>query len=218
MKYILYLLATMYIIWWITFIKFFVIEKKIDDTINIEKIKKSIVIIMPENKIIDFKNNPKWLFEEYKESWIWAWFFINASWTIQTVNHIIENDNIDYKIIYNNKEYKSKVISRDKEKDLAIIKIINIAKEKYNYLKIEKNINIWEKLFSFWVDTKNLKIIYNTWILISKKSKLENTSNLLEISNTLKSGFSWWPIINSKWKVIWINYATSEWKNYWINY
>jgi hypothetical protein len=36
-----------------------VIEKKIDDTINIEKIKKSIVIIMPENKIIDFKNNPK---------------------------------------------------------------------------------------------------------------------------------------------------------------
>jgi S1-C subfamily serine protease len=39
------------------------------------------------------------------------------------VNHIVENENINYKIILNNKEYNSKILSRDKENDLAILKI-----------------------------------------------------------------------------------------------
>jgi hypothetical protein len=43
-------------------------------------------------------------------------------------------------------------------------------------------------------------------------------SNLLEISNNLKPGFSWWPIINKNWEVIWINYAISQWKSYWIKF
>jgi S1-C subfamily serine protease len=63
-----------------------------------------------------------------------------------------------------------------------------------------------------------MKIVSNTWIIINKKSKLGSMPNLLQISNSLKPGFSWWPIINSNWKVIWINYAISNWKNYGINY
>jgi hypothetical protein len=59
-----------------------------------------------------------------------------------------------------------------------------------------------------------MQIIYNTWVILNQKSKLNNMSNLLEISNTLKPGFSGWPIINSKWNIIWINYAISQWKNY----
>jgi len=158
MKYIIYLLAVTYIIWWMFFFKFFFLWEK-NEKININNIKKSIVIIIPENKIIDFKSNPQSLFEEYKESWIWAWFFIDPEWTIQTVNHILENDNINYKIIYNNKEFNSKVISRNKEKDLATIKIINNKKLKYDYLKIEKKLNNWYNIFSFWVDIKNMNLI-----------------------------------------------------------
>jgi hypothetical protein len=63
-----------------------------------------------------------------------------------------------------------------------------------------------------------MTITSNTWVIINKKSKLDNIPNLLEISNNLKPGFSWWPIINNLWKVIWINYAISEWKSYWIKY
>lgn len=196
------------------FIKLFMMEEK--ETITyIENIKKSIVIIIPEKELISYNNNPKWLYKDYKSSWIWAWFFISSDWKIQTVNHIVENDKLNYKIIHNNIEYNSKVISRNSKQDLAILKINTELKLPF----LEKWIsNINENIYSFWIDINNFNILYNTWILINKKSKLDDESNLLEISNILKPGFSGWPIINKKWKVIWINYAISEWKNYWINF
>jgi len=206
MKYIIYLLAAMYIIWWFYIINFFMLPKEI----NINEIKKSIVIITPEKKIISYKNNPKWLFEKYKTSGIWAGFFIDNTWTIKTVSHILWNSNI---VLYNWKKYSSKIIKNDTTNDSAILKI-NIKNNSFlNYWKLKKN----NKIISFWVNPQELKIIYNTWIIINKNSNLDNMNNLIEISNTLKPGFSGWPIINLKWKVIWINYAISEWKNYWIN-
>lgn len=187
--------------------------------INIEKIKNSIVIIYPENKLIKYNNNPKWIISEYKNSWIWAGFFIHKNWLIQTANHLVENDKIEYNIIYNNKKYKSKIISRNIDKDSAVLKIITDKNQRFPILVKENNeLILWESIYSFWVNINNLDIIYNTWILLNKKSKIDNISNLLEISNTLKPGFSWWPIINSKWKIIWINYAISEWKNYGLLY
>ena len=216
MKYLLILLWVTYFIWWIVFFAF--LSQNKNEEMNIEKIKESIVIIVPENEFISYKNNPEWLFEEYKNSWIWAGFFISKEWLIQTVNHIIENDKINYKIIYNDTEYNSQIIYRDIEQDMAILKIE--SKESLEIVPLVKTLNVNESevIYSFWVDIKNLKIIYNTWTLINKKSNLDNLSNLLEISNTLEPGFSWWPIINYKWKVIWINYAISEWKKYWIKF
>lgn len=216
MKKIIFITLSWLFIWWIIFINFFVMNK----SINIEKVKDSIVIIIPENKLISYKNNPIWIFEEYKESWIWAWFFFESNWTIQTVNHLVEDDNIKYKVIYKNIEYDAEILSRNKEKDLAIIKII--ANESVIFPRLT---NVGRTLghrgganeiYNFWVDMKDLSITYNTWIIINEKSKLDNMSNLLEISNNLKQGFSWWPIIDSKWNVIWINYAISNGKNYWI--
>lgn len=218
MKKLFILLAVFYIIGGLFFFNFLSNKKENEKKIiNINNIKESIVIIIPENKLISYKENPKWLFEEYKISWIWAWFFIDKEWTIQTVNHILENDKINYKIIYQNKEYQSKILYRNKKDDLAQLKIISKTNINFSYLKSSNNYFINEKLISFWINPQNLKVIYNTWIIINKKSKLDKKSNLLEISNTLKPGFSWWPIINYNWKVIWINYAISEWKNYWMN-
>lgn len=209
-KYITFLILI--IIWWIYFIKIL----NMDKNINIDHIINSIVIIIPENKLESYKNNPNWIFQEYKESWIWAWFFIDSNWTIQTVNHIVEDDKIKYKVIYKNQEYNSEIISRNKEKDLAKLKIN--SKIKFPTISNYNNDYLNWEFYSFWVDTKKLEIIYNTWVILDKKSKLDNMSNLLEISNQLKPGFSWWPIIDSKWNVIGINYAISEWKNYGIIY
>lgn len=215
MKYILFFLWITYLIWWIYILGIFSEQK--NEEINIEEIKKSLVIIVPEAKLISYKNNPKWAFEEYQNSWIWLWFIINSSWSIQTVNHIVEDKNINYKALNNNKEYSLEKIYENKNEDKAILKLIN---NNINYfsLIIKNNIKINnnETIYSFWVNPENLEIIYNTWIIINKKSKLENMSNLLEISNNIQPGFSGWPIINLKWEVIWINYAISDWKKYWI--
>ena len=222
MKYMIYLLAAIYIIWWYYIINVFFL----DDKINIEKIKESVVIVEAKNEIINYSNNPKWLFENKKTPWIGAWFFINNRWEIQTVSHILWKENF---VIYKWKKYKSKIIQNDKKNDLAILKINttnkvglapwnldNIELGTWNLNNIDSYLAPWNLIYSFWTDTKNKEIIFNTWVLLNKKSKLENKSNLLEISNTLKPGFSWWPIINSKWEVIWINYAISNGKNYWI--
>lgn len=215
MKNLPYLSIIILIILWI---KLFIINT---NTNYINNINKSIVIIIPEEKLIDYKNNPNWILENYKSSWIWAGFIISSNWKVQTVNHIIENNNIKYKIILNNKEYNTKIISRNKSSDLAILKILSSNNEIFQPLEIENNntlINDLDEVYSYWVDIQNLKIISNTWTIINKKSKLGNISNLLEISNNIKPWFSGWPIINKKWKVVWINYAISEWKSYWISF
>jgi len=209
MKKILLILLTIIIIWWISLIKYFIVENKLD----IENIKKSIVIIIPENQLISYRNNPKWIIEDYKESGIWVWFIIDNFWTIQTVNHLVENDKINYKVIYNNIEYEVISFSRDEKADLAKLKIKLDYKGTIPFLKKWNSADSHE-IYSFWVNTNNLEIIYNTWIILNQKSKLDNMPNLLEISNDLKPGFSWGPIINSKGNVIWINYAISQWKNY----
>lgn len=218
MKYLIYLVWTIYIIWWLIYAKIFLFNKDINENNNI---LNSIVIIIPEEKLISFNNNPWWIFEdENKNYWIWAWFIIDNSWTILTANHVVENDNIKYKILLNNSEYDSEIISRNKNTHIATLKIINNVNLDFHPLKIENNldnISIWEKILSFWVDINNMIIVSNTWTIINKNSKLENKSNLLEISNNIVPGFSWWPILNSQWNVIWINYAIFNWKKYWIS-
>lgn len=210
MKYLLFLTWILYIIWWIYFISTLNDNK---NELNILNIEKSIVKIIAKDELISYRDNPNWIIEEYKKSWIWAWFFINNKWVIQTVNHIIENEKIEYKVIYDNNEYKANIISRDELNDKAII-LINLD-NKYYLKRWEINEN---EIYSFWINPENLEILYNTWIIINKKSKLENKSNLLEISNILIPGFSGWPILNNLWEVIWINYANSNWKNYWIKF
>ena len=212
MKYIIYLLAAMYIIWWLYVINIFFVGKNI----NIDDIKKSIVIIIPQDKVISNQNNPNWLFEKYKHSWLWLWF-INNKWTITTVNHIVENNDIKYKIIYKWKKYNSEVFYRNKKTDIANLKIITNEKINFSSLNISKKINNKEFLYSFWLNIKKLEVIYNTWVLLNKNTELNEMNNLIEISNNLKPWYSWWAIINSKWKVIWINYAVSNEKQYWIN-
>ncbi len=209
MKYILLLLWIIYIIWAITVYIFFGNQEK--ETINIED---SIVIIIPENKIIDYSKNPGWLIQNYEQPWIWLWFFINNNWLIQTVNHIVKND-WNYKVIYKNKEYIAELFSKDPKKDLATIKI-NILNN--SFLTFSNNLVNNESITSYWLNTKYLDLRKSNWYIINKKSSLADKSNLIEISTKLTPGFSGWPIINKNWQVIWINYANSNWKNYAISF
>lgn len=204
MKYLIIFLWITYFIWW----AYFLYNIKKDDDI-IEKTKKSIVIIKNEKNIIDYEKNPLWIFEKNKNTGIWAWFFIDKKWTILTANHLVENTNNKYIAIYKQKKYNLKVITRDIENDIAKVKIK--ASEDLAYLNISKQKHINEEIISFWID-KNLKIVYNTWSILNYGSW-----KIIEISNIIKPWFSWWPIINKDWEVIWINYAIIKDKFFWVD-
>jgi len=197
---------------------FFLFNSKSEKNIDLNEIKKSIVKIIPEEKLISYEKNPSWIFDENNDFWIWAWFFIDKNWTIITSNHIVKNKNINYYIITDdNNKFEAKIISRDFENDIAKLKI----NSNYNFkpLKISKNtkkINIWDKIISFWIDNKNLEKIQVFWKITNKNIKLDNISNLIEFSPVIKPGFSGWPIINLKWEVIWVNFSIKSWKSYGI--
>lgn len=189
-------------------------KNKENKKINIEEIKKSIVYIEPENKLINYENNPEWILDKNIDFWIWTGFFADKNWIIITSNHIIQNNNTKiFVTTFDNKKYEAKIISRNEKNDLMKLKIN--TKEIYNPLIISKNkINIWDKIISFWINEKNFETTYVLWNITNKNITLDNISNLIEFSPEIKPGFSGWPIIDINWEVIWINNSIYNWKSY----
>lgn len=212
MKYIVILLGIMYFVWWVYFYSTY--QQTSEKNFNPSNILESVVIIIPQPQIQEFDTNPNGVFSNDTSSWIWAGFFISQDGKIQTANHLVEDENTHYIVMHDGHSYTWTILSRNKEQDLATIQIDSpILFSPLLQWNISEENNM---VYSFWVDIESKTIIYNTWVLVQEKSKLENISNLLEISNELSPGFSGWPILNSQGKVIGINYAISEGKNYWI--
>lgn len=191
----------------------FIWEKNIwENKTNIEEIKKSIVVIKPKEKLIEYNKNPEWLFKNKEYWWIGSGFFVSKDWKIITAKHIVPNTDTLYEITIQNKQtYDAKVIYQYKEADIALLKID--TKEKITPLPIAKKINKWEQILSFWTDKSTQEIIHHYGQIIDTNKKWETLSHLIEISSPLAQWFSWWPVINKKWEVIWINYALYKWQS-----
>ena len=200
------------IFWWINY------YKSNNYITIIEKTEKSLVIIIPEKRLIDFDENPNWILWLDYDSWVWMGFFISSDWKIITANHIIKNNDINYIIkTYDGKEYIAKIISRDEKNDLSVLKIN--SEQEYPALKIlnkDSLINNWDKIISFWVNVNNLENTYVYWKITGTNKILDNVENLIEFFPVVKQGFSGWPIINKNLEVIWINHAISQNKSYGI--
>jgi S1-C subfamily serine protease len=200
-------------IWlWILLLSIWVftwINISLEKKLNIENIKRSIVVIIPEENLVKYNTNPKWVFNEKESWWIGAGFFISEDGKIVTAKHIVPNSESSYKITTHNKQtYNAKVIYQDPEKDIAILQI-NTSK-KTTPLKITNEIKKWEEVISFWTHRETLETIFHYGHIVDTEKKWENLSHLIQISSQLTPWFSWWPVINTKWKVVWINYATSK--------
>ena len=115
------LLLSILTLWILFFIWIKALQEK---ELNIEEIKKSIVIIIPEKDLIEYNRNPEWIFQENESGWIGSWFFISKNWEIITAKHIVPDTKEIYRVItQNNKEYQAKVIYQDEKKDIALLKI-----------------------------------------------------------------------------------------------
>lgn len=207
MKKIICIISWFLLVWFIFYI--FQINNQKSLNINIENIQESIVKIVPENTLIKYSDNPIWILDE-DEYWIWTGFFIDKNWTILTSLHNISNQNINYSIItYDNNKYNFSILKKDEINDTAIIKII--SSKNYNYLKLNKinNYKINDKIYSFWIKWKENQVSYETWLIT-------NINNFIEFTPRIFKWFSWWPILNSNFEVIWVNYWIDKYKSYWI--
>jgi len=214
-KYIFSSIIIFFII--IIILNFYILNKKTNNNL-INDIKKSLVVISPEKNLVNFNKNPSGILWLWEEAWIWMGFFYDNNWKILTVNHIINNPDINYIVkTYDNKEYLAKIIQKYKKNDLAILEID--TKTKYNKLNLSKDfqkLKIWDKIISFWVDTKNLTTNYLTGNITHISKKLDNLDNLIEFFPLIKNGFSGGPIVNNSWEVIWINSSIYNNKSYGI--
>lgn len=190
----------------------FLLLSKKNSRINIEKIKKSIVTIIPETKLIDFKNNPSWILGYKNNWWIWLGFFIDNSWKILTAYHLVNNDEIKYTIkTYDNKEYIWEIIYIDPKNDIAELKI----KSQINYKNLDiikdySNTNIWNNIISFWLNIDNFNINYLKW----KITNINKVNNIIEFEPKISKWFSGWPLLNEYWYVIWINSSIDNTSSY----
>ena len=183
-----------------------------EKAINIEEIKQSIVIIIPEKDLIEYNKNPEWIFQKKESGWVGSWFFVSKDGKIITAKHIVPNKEETYKVITkNNKKYNAKVTYKDNQKDIAFLKIN--TKEKIIPLKITQESKKWEEVITFWTDTATQKTTHHYGQIVDTEKKWETLSHLIQISSPLTTWFSWWPVVNKQWKVIWINYALYKWQS-----
>jgi S1-C subfamily serine protease len=198
----------------------------------LEKNKAKIIKIISKKNLKIYKNYD--YFQVVKENIkinnkIANWFFITNNWIILTNKHILEDkENIEYIwITSDKKEYKLKILYKFKNKDLAILKILDWNKKIFKKVDFIKN---YEK-------TKNNDFIFSLnsdkkiffWKILNKSSKInflkinENNINFLKekkiknlIESNLKTNFwdSGSPLFNNKNEVIWINTLRQNNKNY----
>lgn len=184
---------------------------------NIEKIKKSIVMIQPSKTLIEYEENPEWIFHKEVNGWIGAWFFVSKDGKIMTTKHVAPNRQELYTITDASWEkYEAKIIEISDKNEITLLQI-SPTNNSIEPLYITNNIKAWDTIISFWTDTNTNTIlsrngkITHEWVL--KKNEDNKTKKFIEISSNLTPWFSWWPVINNKGEVVGINYGIKNGKN-----
>jgi len=191
------------------------LEEKI---INLSEKSSSSIVSIIEKKDLDIYKNNKYSFFNNKV-WGWTGFFINKEWIIITNNHVVKNKNSEYIIILNNwKEFKSKIIYSDKNKDIAFLQIISTEGFNPLYLKFlekKEKLKIWQFVLSIWNTMSEYNNSVSFWIISWLNRNIENNyiklNNLIQTDTNINPWNSGWPLINLEWKVIWINTLIINW-------
>ena len=122
-------------------------------------------------------------------------FFINSRGNLLTNNHVVEGCN-QLNITYKNKDYKTKIIAKDKTLDLALLKAEINPKSYFAFAKDEtKKLNkIYVAGYPFGKGlSDDLKISSG---IISSLKGFDDNSNEIQIDAPINPGNSGGPIIN----------------------
>lgn len=142
---------------------------------------------------------------------------------ILTNKHVIQEKNAEYKVIINNQEFLADKIRYDDWLDLAVLKIkVKENLETAKIRKVKDKNRIWQTVFALKKDPDINETITKMWIInsLNQKFKMENNNIyvwLIKTSTAIEPWFSWWPLINLDWEIIWINTAIDN-IEYWASY
>ena len=153
----------------------------------------------------------------------WNGIVLTNDWYILTNKHVAQDKNAEYKIILNDQEFPVDKIRYDDWLDLAVLKI----KVKENLIpakirKIQDKNKIWQIVFALKKDPDIKETIIKMWIINSLNQKFKMNNNnvyvwLIKTSTAIEPWFSWWPLVNLNWEMIWINTAIDN-IEYWASY
>jgi S1-C subfamily serine protease len=123
-------------------------------------------------------------------------FFVDNSGHVLTNYHVVEPCNNKTKIIYKNKEYKAKLIAKDKNLDLAVLKV-NI-KNDYFIKTFDKPIKKLQSIIAAGYPLSGIlgnDLKYTSGIISSLKGMYDDTTQI-QIDAALNPGNSGGPIVD----------------------
>lgn len=168
-------------------------------------------------------NTQTWTEKKTVKVWGWSGFIYWKDWLILTNKHVIFDDNLAYSVILNDwTEYKAKVLAKDPSNDIAVIKIDPNEHKNIEIKPIKlwnsKNIKVWMNVLAIWNALAEFENTVTSWIISAKWRSItasnwtrsEQISNLLQTDTAINPWNSWWPLVNLKWEVIWMNTAIAQ--------
>ena len=130
---------------------------------------------------------------------------------IITNNHVVENMKEIYVVLYNNKSYKAKLLYRNADLDLALIKINCTNLKPIEFEKME-NINTGDEVIAIGTP------LYFGWsnsvskgVISGLNRPVEETYTFLQTDASINPGNSGGPLINMDGKLVGINTLGIEW-------
>lgn len=204
-----------------------------NNIINLVKITSpSVVSIIIKKDLMLYKTDPWWFFIEQmwkveKKVWGGTGFFITKNWLIITNKHVIIDKEAEYTVITNDsKEYSAKVIWIDPLNDLAILKINWDNFLPMNIIENDDEIKLWQFAIAIWNTLAEFQNSVSFWVVSWKNRSIKdwniNLANLIQTDAAINPWNSWWPLLNTKGQVIWINtaiinWSQSIWFSIWLN-
>jgi serine protease Do len=173
-----------------------------------------------------FRNNPFGFFRDR----VWSveteigwgtWFFVDTEWTIISNKHVVSDTNAKYSVVLNDwQSFDAEVLWLDPINDLAVLKI-NYESIPMKLRTKEEDIEIWQFVIAVWNALSEFQNSVSFWVVSGKNRVIQaggsNLSSLIQTDTAINPGNSWWPLIDTQWKVIGINTAIA-WSGQWIGF
>lgn len=185
-----------------------IVVLKQDESVKnvIKKVNQSVVAIIGEDKKLNSE-----LVNDYYYSKIPAGLMhgsgviVSPDGRIITNNHVVENMKDIYVVLYNNKAFKAKLLYKNKDIDLALIKINATGLKPIEFENME-NISVGDEVIAIGTP------LYFGWsnsvtkgIISGLNRPVDETYTYLQTDASINPGNSGGPLINMKGKLVGIN-------------